>query len=152
MPNPETITVGAKCFSCALYVSQQCPYGNHKRKHQTRFQGDIRGKCGYYFPIQTASGKSDMKKEASTMKDTELNVELYRRIAKLDNDQRAKLFNYWQKLYGPSYADKMVDDENKSSGAEHPATKILKDKKKKKKSEKPLKSENKFPEDFKSEE
>lgn len=150
MPNyPTTVTVGAICFSCALYMAKQCPYGNHNRSSQLQFKGDIRGKCSYYHPIQIeASGDKDMLKEASSMSDTELNVELYTKIASLSESEREKLFKYWDKLYGPGYAKKMVDEENKSKGKKHPATDNLK--KNKKRDEK--KEKGKFPEEFKTKE
>lgn len=146
---PSTITVGAKCFSCILYASKQCPYGNHlPGRTQLTFKGDVRGKCSYYIPIDAMANSSKNIKTAASMKDTELNVELYKKIAMLNKKQKEKLFHYWKILYGPKYADEMVDDKNKSSGEESPAS-FVKQKKEIKKTI-PHKTKNKFPEEFKS--
>jgi len=136
---PNTITVGSICLSCALYATAQCPYNNHLREGRlSAFRGDIRGKCHYYISIAEASGNRDMKKEASILREAQLNVEIYKKIANLTDKQRSKLFDYWDKILPPEYAEDMVTDKNETrEWTQHPnMVDLTKMKKKDKKKDK----------------
>lgn len=111
---PGTITVGQICLGCALLITRQCPYKNHLRTQVTQFQGDIRGKCTYYISAVEAKGERDMIKEANMIKESELNVSLYKKIFALNENQRNKLFDYWEHIFPKEYASDMVTDDNES--------------------------------------
>lgn len=120
------------------------------------FQGDIRGKCTYYMPIAEASGKTKMTKKAiierdnEIVKESKINVELFKKIYALSNKDReilltaltgkdrSKMFDYYKRVYPPDYAEDLVSDENESEQKgiiyfEDPAITKMKKKKRKNK-------------------
>lgn len=105
-----SITVGRICFSCALFSTGECPYGNHKRISELEYIGDIRGKCTFYQMIEMASGGAGMKKTAAEMKDSELNIELYRKIMAMDSKNAKGFIAYWSYIYPKEYAVEMADN------------------------------------------
>lgn len=109
--SPNCVTVGSVCLGCALLITRQCPYKNHLRTQVTQFQGDIRGKCTYYISAVEAKGERDMIKEANMIKESELNVSLYKKIFALNEHQRSKLFDYWGHIFPQEYAEDMVTDD-----------------------------------------
>jgi len=152
---PNTVTVGQICLSCALYLTKECPYGNHNKSHVTEFTGDNRGKCIYYLPIAEANNNK-MTKEARTEKEAKLNVELYKKIFALSEEKKSKLhkflslspeekekiFKYWSGVFPPEYADEMTDDYNASEqkgtdSKQDTSKEKRKEKQKKKKENKP---------------
>ena len=89
---PNTVTVGKICMSCGLLATATCPYKNHVRYSQGQsplfFKGDNRGKCCYYQPVQSAGGSESMQRTAKNMRDSEINVEIYKKIMALKDDER----------------------------------------------------------------
>lgn len=111
---PNTVTVGTICYGCALYQTKECPYGNHNKTSAMDFKGDIRGKCNFYQPVYEllAQGNGKMQKlAASEMNDSQLNVELYRKVMAMSDEDRGKVFNYWKILFPEDYAEDMADDD-----------------------------------------
>jgi len=108
------VTVGAICLSCGLYSAFECPYNNHQKTSTLDFKGDIRGKCIYYHPIFTAGEDNNMQKTASQLKDSELNIELYRKMRKLSSKEIEKFIMYWDHMYPDSYSRQMIDNVNNS--------------------------------------
>lgn len=110
---PNTVTVGQICYSCILFASEACPYGNHKKTSSLEFKGDIRGKCSLFQEIVEAKSKK-MIKSAQQMTDDELNISLYRKIMAMSNKEKGKFIGYWDKLFPTEYAEEMGDESNKS--------------------------------------
>ena len=108
--SPLTVTVGEICFSCAYYATGSCPYGNHKIASSMYFKGDIRGKCNEFSPIVEARSNK-MKKTAENMKDSQLNVEIYRKIMAVSDKERDKVIGYWDKLFPHEYSVDMATDD-----------------------------------------
>lgn len=108
---PSTITVGSICYSCMHMAAGTCPYGNHQRNSALYFKGDIRGKCSEYTPILEAESKNKMKKNAKNMKDSQLNIEIYRKIMALNDQDAKKIVDYWDKLFPHEYSVQMATDE-----------------------------------------
>jgi len=107
---PLTVTVGEICLSCVYYATGSCPYGNHKISSSLYFKGDIRGKCNEFSPIVEARSNK-MNKTAENMKDSQLNVELYRKIMALSDKEREKVIGYWDKLFPHEYSVDMATDD-----------------------------------------
>jgi len=117
--SPNTVTVGTICHGCGLFATQSCPYGNHKRRDTLEYKGDIRGKCVYFQIISEAKKKSfnkisALKEAEKSMKKTQLNMKLFKKIKKANPSERKKLFEYWSILFPEEYADEMTDNINKS--------------------------------------
>lgn len=118
------VTVGEICKSCLQFAMQTCPYKNHLKTQTTSFQGDIRGKCTVFQPVEDMStdvvydsiyaGSNKMKKTAKEMKDSELNISIYRKIMAMDESERTKIVHYWSYLFPSDYANEMADEENHS--------------------------------------
>jgi len=112
----NTVTVGSICLSCALYATKTCPYGNHQRASVGQFQGDIRGKCIYYMPITEAKDnkmvkESSIDKESAILKESDLNISLFKKLYAMPDKQREKLFEFWDKIFPSDYAAEMVTDD-----------------------------------------
>lgn len=113
----NTVTPGSICYSCIKLETGECPYGNKYGQSTLTFRGDPgTNTCGYYesYPEGTwdtcASGDERMKKTASKMSEAQLNMALYKKIMGLGKDEAKRLFNYWSRVYPPSYADDMTTD------------------------------------------
>lgn len=156
----NTVTVGRICLSCTFFATKECPYKNHDKQSITTFTGDIRGKCIFYDPIAEAAASREgaMIKKACDMKDSELNIDLFKKVMALTSKDRKKLFEYWDYIYPADYAEDMVTDdvETKQRGTGKKSVKpkdikeIGKNKKNKSKKNPKWYGENKFPEPFKS--
>lgn len=117
----NTVTVGHICLSCALYLQKICPYGNHLRAEENgsprvlEFEGEPgTNKCHVYNPVVEANKNNKMIKSAKLMKESELNVALFKKISTLNQEDRKKLFNYWNYLFPDEFAEDMVTDYNES--------------------------------------
>lgn len=129
METPNTVTVGHICFSCALRATKQCPYKNHLVDKVMSFRSDIRGKCCYYLPLVEAETENRMTKEAAMISEAQLNVELYKKIASMNEKQKKDFLSYWGHIYPEGYAKEMVLDDNET---EQKSLKKMKDESKKK--------------------
>jgi hypothetical protein len=140
------VLVGEICESCIhlrpIEGVAPCPYGNSQwPDKKTVFVGEDGtpgSKCHQYVnydDIGIEAGKTGMKKQASKMSESELNVNLYRKVLALDEKNRNKLFHYWDYLFPNEYAKQMVTDEVETGGVSLRKKKI-KHKKKEKKEDK----------------
>lgn len=117
----NTVTPGTICYSCIKLETGECPYGNKYGQSTIVFKGDPgTNTCSYFeqYPEETwgvyAEGENKMEKYASKMTEAQLNLSLYKKVMALGENEAKKLFNYWSRVYPPSYADDMTEDENQS--------------------------------------
>lgn len=114
----NTVTPGTICYSCIKLETKECPYKNKFGGSTLTFKGDPgTNTCSFYepYPIDTfASGEEKMIKTARNLKEAQLNMELYKKIAALDAQDAKKLLNYWSKLYPKDYAKEMVSNDNET--------------------------------------
>jgi len=150
---PNTVTVGKICLFCTFFATKECPYKNHNKKSITAFTGDIRGKCIFYDPIAVMANEGNkMVKQACNMDNSELNINLFKKVMSLNKTERKKLFDYWDYIYPSDYAEDMVTDDietkQREIGNKGINPKDLKNKKNKKSTG--GYGETKFPEPFKA--
>ncbi len=146
----EKINPGEICENCIHLRPAEgvppCPWGNSQWADnksvfvgEDRTPGSLCGQFKTYEDIGIEANTMNMKKQsAKTLKDSELNITLYRKIRALDEKNQKKLFKYWEHLFPSEYAEDMVTDdvETKARHKEQPS--------KHKKIEKERKPKNKF--------
>lgn len=115
--NENTVTVGSICQSCGLLLIKQCPYNNHLKNNTLEYKGDIRGKCIYYetveedYAAEEFAGNNSWYKFSNKEPEKNLNIELFKKIAKLDEKSQQRMFSYWKYLFPPNYAEQMITDK-----------------------------------------
>lgn len=117
----NTVSPGHICLSCIKFAQGKCDWGNKPGQSVLTFVGDNRDKlsdCSKYIPLDAdlrvihVSKENPMLKKAEKMKDSDLNMALYRKIRAMNDKQKEKLFVFWNSLFPTEYAAEMVDDEN----------------------------------------
>lgn len=125
------VNVGSICEGCIhlrpMDGVPSCPYGNSQWPDKKLFfvgeDSTPGSKCHVYKTyddIGIEAKSNSIKKNASKMSDSELNVSLYRKVLALDEKNQKKLYNYWDFLFPSDYAEDMVTDTNESGPKNKP--------------------------------
>jgi hypothetical protein len=148
------VLVGEICKSCGQYAARTCRFNTYKIDSTLEYKTDRPDNlCMEYQPIEEdlssiqLGSNEKMKKEARLLKDTELNIELYKKIKAMKDDERKKLFVYWEHLFPKDYAKEMVTDHNESA-QKQPDSKGKLESLKTRKERKDEQRKNKFPDSF----
>jgi len=117
------ILPGEICESCIHLRPMDgippCPNGNNLYPdHKSLFVGEDRtpgSLCGYYKTFEDIgieAETSSMKREASSfIKESQLNMALYRKIRAMSDKDQKKFFKYWDYLFPSEYAEEMTTDK-----------------------------------------
>jgi len=115
----HTVVPGHICRSCIKFEALQCDWGNKPEQSVLTFVGDNGDKlsdCSKYIALDAdldvISAKKDnpILKKAQKMKDSDLNMELYRKIRALSEKERNHFFDFWKTIFSKEYAGEMCDD------------------------------------------
>ena len=122
--NKYAIMPGEICKSCIRLFPADgispCPWGNSKYPYKTTLyvgeDGTPGSLCHEYKTYEDIGVESQKKTtlKVESMTDSQLNVEIYRKIQALKTKDMEKLFGYWHYLFPDDYAKDMVTDSNES--------------------------------------
>jgi hypothetical protein len=150
----NAVLPGEICKSCIHLVPSDgippCPWGNGEcvdgdgNFKTTMFVGEDGSPgslCDNYktyddIGVEMVARQNSIRKTAE-MTDSQLNVQLYKKIMALNEKERKKLFGFWDYIYPTEYAKQMVGDKNETE-------------QKKPEKKKGKQKTNKFPEEFKT--
>jgi hypothetical protein len=146
---------GEICFSCGYYLSKTCPFKNHLKSSTLEFTTNrVDGLCLQYMEVEedlsnvrVGENENKMIKNAALMKDSELNIELFKKIRALKEKEQKKLYVYWEYLFPKEYAADMVTNNNESIQHDNDSKGKLESQKTREERKKDLRK-NKFTDNF----